>query len=104
MKKIALGTTSQNKQRILAEYLKTIREDEYAIALCDVSSGITEQPLDEETTIKGAMNRARNALEVEPASDYGIGLEGGLVEIGDLDIFWSVSALCWKRMEQFTSV
>lgn len=46
MKKIALGTTSQDKQRILTECLKTIGDSEYAIVPCDVSSGITEQPLD----------------------------------------------------------
>jgi non-canonical (house-cleaning) NTP pyrophosphatase len=87
MKKIALGTTSQNKQRILAEYLKTIGNSEYAIIPRNVSSGIAEQPLDEETAITGAINRAHNALEVEPASDYGIGLEAGLVEIGNLGYF-----------------
>jgi len=87
MKKIALGTTSQNKQRILAECLKTMGHNEYAITPCDVSSGIVEQPLDEETTITGAINRAHNALEVEPDSEFGIGLEAGLIEIGDLGYF-----------------
>lgn len=88
MKKIALGTTSQDKQRILAECLKKFQEnDEYAITPCDVASGITDQPLDEEITITGAINRAHNALEIEPASDYGIGLEAGLIEIGNMGFF-----------------
>lgn len=88
MKEIALGTTSQDKQCILAECLKKFQEDdEYVITLCDVASGITDQPLDEEITITGAMNRARNALEIEPAGDYGVGLEAGLVEIGGLGYF-----------------
>lgn len=87
MKKIALGTTSQNKRDILVKYLKAFRHEECIIVLCNVSSGIIEQPLNEETTVTGAVNRARGALEIEPDSDYGIGLEAGLVELGDLGYF-----------------
>lgn len=83
MRKIALGTTSQDKRRILAECLKTMGDSEYSVTSCDVSSGITEQPLDEETTLTGAVNRAHRALEAEPSSDYGVGMEAGLVETGD---------------------
>lgn len=88
MKKIALGTTSQEKQRILSECIKNMQEiSEYEITPCDVSSDITDQPLDEETTITGARNRAHNALEFNPDSDCGIGLEAGLVEVRDMEYY-----------------
>lgn len=88
MKNIALGTTSQEKQRILSECLEKMKESgEYKIMPCDVSSGIADQPLDEETTITGAINRAHNALESDPDSDCGIGLEAGLVEVKDTEYY-----------------
>lgn len=88
MKKIALGTTSQEKQRILSECLEKMQESgKYKIIPCDVSSGITDQPLDEETTITGAINRAHNAFESDPDSDCGIGLEAGLVEVKDMEYY-----------------
>jgi non-canonical (house-cleaning) NTP pyrophosphatase len=92
MKKIALGSTSQDKRRILAECLKAIGENEYIITPHEASSGIAEQPLDEETTITGAMNRAHRAQKIEPIRDYGVGLEAGLVEIENLG--YSLVCVC----------
>ncbi len=43
-----------------------------------VSSGISEQPMSEEETVKGATNRAMAALEY---GDFGVGLEGGVTMI-----------------------
>jgi len=43
----------------------------------DVPSGVRAQPLSDEETIKGAMNRAQLALN-ERKADIGIGLEGGV--------------------------
>lgn len=44
-----------------------------------VESGIAEQPMSEEETVRGATNRALAALEY---GDFGVGLEGGVTEIG----------------------
>lgn len=46
-------------------------------------SGVSEQPMSEEETIKGAKNRAKNALQVDVNGemDFGVGLEGGVCEI-----------------------
>ena len=43
-----------------------------------VASGIKEQPLSEEETVRGARNRARASVV---DGDYGVGLEGGVTEI-----------------------
>ncbi|WP_134700929.1 DUF84 family protein [Ammoniphilus sp. YIM 78166] len=45
----------------------------------DVPSDVSPQPLSDEETIQGAINRAKAVLE-QGAFDYGIGLEGGLVK------------------------
>lgn len=44
-----------------------------------VPSGVSPQPLSDEETLQGAINRARRARE-EAAADLGIGLEGGVVD------------------------
>ncbi len=49
----------------------------------DVASGVSAQPVGDEETIRGAVNRARAALAVGPAeAEWGVGLEGGVAEIG----------------------
>jgi len=45
-----------------------------------VESGVSDQPMSDEETIRGAINRAENAKCAEPQSDYWIGIEGGIAE------------------------
>jgi len=56
-----------------------------------ISSGVADQPMSDEESIKGATQRARQALRICKA-DYGVGLEGGLQKIGKLwfDCGWMV--------------
>ncbi|KAK2590844.1 hypothetical protein QQS21_011481 [Conoideocrella luteorostrata] len=48
-----------------------------------VPSGVPDQPFTDEETLRGALNRARNARDAEPSADYWIGLEGGVDAKGD---------------------
>lgn len=41
-------------------------------------SGVSDQPMSEEETMKGSINRAINAKEKFPNSDYWVGIEGGI--------------------------
>ena len=77
--KINLGTTSDDKKKILIAALSELNISDYTIEGHKVDSEITDQPLDEEMTLQGARNRARNALAVCSGSLLGVGLEGGLV-------------------------
>ncbi len=43
-----------------------------------VPSGVPDQPLTDEETLKGARTRAENARAARPDADFWIGLEGGL--------------------------
>ncbi|HET9423778.1 MAG TPA: inosine/xanthosine triphosphatase [Gemmatimonadaceae bacterium] len=47
-----------------------------------VASGVPDQPFGDEETIRGARARARAAREALDA-DFGVGLEGGVVEMPD---------------------
>jgi inosine/xanthosine triphosphatase len=44
-----------------------------------VASGVSEQPIGEEETVRGARSRAEAALLSDPSADYGVGLEGGVM-------------------------
>lgn len=55
-------------------------------------SGVSDQPMSDEETYQGAMNRALSAAQQAPDADYWIGIEGGLEEVdGELRGFaWIV--------------
>lgn len=58
----------------------------------DVDSGVAEQPTSRAETIEGAETRARRALAAD-AFDLGVGVEGGVTELDELDglvlIMWA---------------
>ncbi|KAK4457868.1 Maf/Ham1 [Cladorrhinum samala] len=43
-----------------------------------VASGVPEQPMTDDETLQGALNRVQNAREAEPEADYWVGIEGGV--------------------------
>lgn len=46
----------------------------------DVVSGVSNQPMSDNETFQGAINRAHNARDAKPNADYWVGIEGGLNE------------------------
>lgn len=57
-----------------------------------VASGVSKQPITDKETLRGALNRIRNAKKKKPDADFYIGLEGGAEDIdGELHEFaWIV--------------
>ena len=49
----------------------------------EAESGVPAQPMGDETTRTGALNRAQQALQAIPEATYGVGLEGGITEMPD---------------------
>jgi non-canonical (house-cleaning) NTP pyrophosphatase len=45
-----------------------------------VPSGVSDQPMTDEETLQGALNRAINARAAQPSADYWVGIEGGCEE------------------------
>lgn len=80
---ISLGSTSQEKKNILIKCLNEMGIKDFSITECNVNSEIDSQPLDELTVLKGANNRATNALKLGNTKTLGIGLEGGLTTISN---------------------
>lgn len=81
MRLVIVGSRNPAKIRPVQEVFRQL-EPEAVIQGRDVASGVPDQPLGEEETRRGAVNRACAALhlaEIEHAADaWGIGLEGGV--------------------------
>lgn len=54
----------------------------FEITGVNVPSGVSVQPIGSEETLQGALNRARNARELQPEADYWVGVEGGVENVG----------------------
>ena len=46
-------------------------------------SGVPDQPIGDEQTSQGALSRARAVLEQEPQAELGVGIEGGVIQLGN---------------------
>jgi len=77
--KINIGSKAKPKIQALKEIIKDYPDFSSAeIILKNVSSDISDQPKSLDETIKGAMNRARNAFM---DCDYSFGIESGLMRV-----------------------
>ncbi len=92
---ISIGTKNPAK---IAAVEQAFQEYSFELISIDTESGVRAQPLSDEETINGAINRAVAALN-ETNADIGIGLEGGVhqTEHGLLLCNWGV--LMTKGME-----
>lgn len=74
---IAVGSTNPTKiqpvTEIFSHHYKNCQVKGVA-----VPSGIADQPMNIDEMYKGALNRAKNALQKVKGASYGVGIEGGL--------------------------
>ncbi|WP_457742176.1 inosine/xanthosine triphosphatase [Thermococcus sp.] len=74
--RIAVGSTNPTKVRAVENVMRRIYGDVEVFGV-EVDSGVPDQPIGIEEIVRGAMNRARNALEKSKA-DLGVGIEAGI--------------------------
>src|SRR5690606_8175876 len=89
---IAIGSTNPVKINATRLAFKKIFPDKkITIKGINVPSGVSDQPMSDAECIKGARNRAKEAMK-ELGADYGVGIEGGLNKLGDIwfDCGWIV--------------
>lgn len=98
--KVVLGSKNSDKIKILKEALKDIYLSVEVVGV-HIDSGITKQPLDKETTKKGAINRAMRAKGKKPGADFYFGLEGGLHNYEDGYHLVTYAVLIDKEGDQF---
>src|SRR5690625_2357013 len=81
--RVAVGSQNPAKVSAVRAAFTKMQMDVEIIGI-GTDSEVSEQPFSDEETMNGAVNRARNVLKNAqnngPLFDFGIGLEGGVVE------------------------
>lgn len=74
---VAVGSTNPTKidpiRKIFSHHFKNIE-----VKGVKVSSGVKDQPTSDAEMYKGALNRAKGALESVKRASFGVGIEGGI--------------------------
>lgn len=93
MKQLILASTNPVKQKAALNGFERMFPDAvFALRSVDVPSGVSAQPMSDDETYRGALNRARRAREKAANGDYWIGFEGGIEdgEHGMIAFAWIV--------------
>jgi len=62
---------------------KVFPKEKFETVGVSVSSEVSDQPMTEEETLQGAINRANNAYKKDKNADFWVGIEGGIQEINN---------------------
>ncbi len=95
MKKVIVGSRNPVKiEAVKLAFEKMFPNETFNVSGISISSGVSEQPMTNEETYNGALNRAKNCMAEIQDADFTVGLEGGLSPLFNEDIFilltWSV--------------
>jgi inosine/xanthosine triphosphatase len=78
MKIVVASTNPVKLQAAVNGFQKLFPGSELNVIAATVSSDVAHQPMSDEETLRGAMNRSANAQAAHPHADYWIGIEGGI--------------------------
>ncbi|MBI3289881.1 inosine/xanthosine triphosphatase [Candidatus Microgenomates bacterium] len=78
---IAVGSTNPAKLKAAKLAVNKLFPKAKIVGV-NVKSGVSDQPMSDEESIRGTVNRARRALSEVEWATYGIGMEGGIQLIG----------------------
>jgi inosine/xanthosine triphosphatase len=81
VRSIAVGSKNPVKIGAVREVIAQVWPDA-RIDGVDVPSGVRDQPIGDDETIRGALSRAK-AARIALGTDLGVGIEGGIVEEAD---------------------
>ncbi len=83
MKKVVVASTNPVKINTARDgFTKMFPDEQFEFEGISVTSEIPSQPMSNEQTLEGALNRVKNAKKIYEDADYWIGLEGGVSDIG----------------------
>lgn len=93
MKKIIVASNNPVKIKSAETgFTKMFPDESFKIEGFSAKSNVPDQPMNEEETLRGAINRTNNVSKLSPYADYWVGIEGGLKEVdGEMEAFaWVV--------------
>ena len=82
VKKVVVGSTNPVKLAAVRAVIARVAPNATVHAI-EVVSGVPDQPWGDDETRRGALERAKRALESDEEADIGVGLEGGVVMEAD---------------------
>ena len=80
MIKIAVASKNPVKLDAVREGLAVFLNEEFELIGLSVQSDVSDQPMSDDETKLGALNRVKNALQKYPVYNFYIGIEGGVEE------------------------
>jgi len=80
---VIIGSKNPVKISCTEEAFQTTFGDRFLVQGLNVDSGVSEQPIGDEETHKGAYNRAYHSKIAFPEADFWVGIEGGVSEMGE---------------------
>lgn len=93
MKKVIIASKNQVKTNAVKNgFEKMFPYESFEFEGVSVSSGVNDQPMNNQETMTGAVNRAENAKKNFSSADYWVGIEGGVErKQGEMEAFsWVV--------------
>ncbi len=75
----AVGSTNPVKIQCVATAITQFWPEAEARGVA-TDSGVSHQPMSDDEMFTGARNRAQQALQQMPAADFGVGIEGGVLD------------------------
>jgi inosine/xanthosine triphosphatase len=79
---VVASTNPVKLQAAVNGFQRLFPGSELNVIAASVPSDVAHQPLSDEETLQGALNRTANAQAAHPHADYWIGIEGGIQPIG----------------------
>ena len=87
MKKIIIASKNPLKiQAVKNGFLEMFPNEEMEFEGLSVPSNVSDQPIGNEETYTGALNRANNAKAKVSTADFWVGVEGGNIKHGDMEM------------------
>jgi inosine/xanthosine triphosphatase len=87
MKKILVASANPAKvEAVQAGFQQLFKNETAEIAGQATPSGVSDQPMGDDETYRGAFNRAQALREARPDADYWVGIEGGNIAHSDTEM------------------
>lgn len=87
MKKIVVASKNPVKvQSTLAGFQEMFPNETFTVEGISIPSQVSDQPMGNEETFQGALNRVEGAKKAMPDADYWVGIEGGNIAHNEHDM------------------
>ncbi|CAH8203552.1 MULTISPECIES: inosine/xanthosine triphosphatase [Vibrio] len=89
MKNVTIASLNPAKiNAVRSAFESVFPQQQFAFTGVSVPSGVADQPMSNDETHLGALNRVQHAKEIYPGADYYVGLEAGIE--GNVTFAWMI--------------